>query len=177
MRKVLLIVTLLCGFLHTAEAQHFAIKTNSLYWAVLAPNVGIEFGVGRNMTMDLSGVYKPWNLRNDNDARLWLVQPELRYWLCEPFEGHFFGVHLHGAQYYAYFNQKIYDGYLAGGGITYGYDWILSPHWNLEALIGIGYARLWYKQRPNLPCAKCFSNKTENYFGPTKLALTVTYLF
>ena len=66
---------------------------------------------------------------------------------------------------------------VAGGGITYGYDWILSPHWNLETLIGIGYARLWYKQRPNLPCAKCFSNKTENYFGPTKLALTVTYLF
>ena len=105
MRKVLLIVTLLCGFLHTAEAQHFAIKTNSLYWAVLAPNVDFEFGVGPKMTMDLSGAYKPWNLRNDNNARLW------------------------------------------------------------------------YKQRPNLPCAKCFSNKTENYFGPTKLGLTVTYLF
>jgi len=24
------------------------------------------------------------------------VQPELRYWLCEKFNGHFFGVHLHG---------------------------------------------------------------------------------
>lgn len=53
MRKVLLIVTLLCGFLHTAEDQHFAIKTNSLYWAVLAPNVDFEFGVGPKMTMDL----------------------------------------------------------------------------------------------------------------------------
>lgn len=59
MRKVLLIVTLLCGFLHTAEDQHFAIKTNSLYWAVLAPNVDFEFGVGPKMTMDLSGAYKP----------------------------------------------------------------------------------------------------------------------
>mgnify|MGYP005759402879 FL=1 len=100
-----------------------------------------------------------------------------RYWLCETFEGHFFGIHMHGAQYYARTGGKIYDGYLAGGGVTYGHAWILSPRWNLEAVIGVGYARLWYKKRPDLPCAKCSVDKTRNYFGPTKISLSVSYLF
>ncbi len=29
----------------------------------------------------------------------WLVHPEFRYWLCERFNGHFFGVHLLGGEY------------------------------------------------------------------------------
>ena len=52
--------------------------------------------------------------------RFWLVQPELKYWFCEKSEGHFVGMHLHGAQYFGGFKKKRYDGYLAGGGFTYG---------------------------------------------------------
>ena len=108
---------------------------------------------------------------------LLLVQPEMKYWLCEKYEGHFVGIHLHGAQFFGGFGSKLYDGYLAGGGVTYGYDWILSPHWNLEAAIGVGYAHLWYKQSPNLPCIKCQEKKNENYIGPTKAALSLIYIF
>ena len=73
--------------------------------------------------------------------------------------------------------EKRYDGYLAGGGFTYGYDWILSPHWNLEAAIGIGYARLWYEESPRVYCEKCGEDKHKNYFGPTKAALSLIYIF
>lgn len=66
---------------------------------------------------------------------------------------------------------------MAGAGLSYGYAWILSPHWNLEAQVGVGYARLWYKERPNLPCEKCFIDRTGNYVGPTRLSLTFSYLF
>lgn len=109
--------------------------------------------------------------------RLWLVQPELKYWFCEKFEGHFVGLHLHGAQYFGGFKDKRYDGYLAGGGFTYGYDWILSPRWNLETAIGLGYARLWYKESDRILCLKCYENKHKNYFGPTKVALSLIYNF
>lgn len=109
--------------------------------------------------------------------RFWLIQPEVKFWLCEKFEGHFIGLHLHGAQYFGGFRDKRYDGYLAGGGLTYGYDWILSPHWNLEAAVGIGYARLWYKESERIPCLKCHENKHKDYFGPTKAALSIIYVF
>lgn len=175
-RKIGLATALLCCLALPARPQNPVVKTNGLYWAALAPNAGVEFKTGRKTSLELFGAYRPWTL-GKTDARFWLAQPEGRYWLCEPFEGHFFGIHLLGGQYYAFSRNRIYDGYMAGGGFTYGYDWILAPHWNLEALVGIGYARLWYKMRPNRPCAKCFSRETGNYIGPTKIAVTISYLF
>ena len=78
---------------------------------------------------------------------LYLIQPELRYWPCRKFEGHFLGVHGH----YAYYNvgqipffsgmeDIIYRGDLYGGGITYGYHWVLGDRFSIEAVIGGGYA-------------------------------------
>ena len=37
---------------------------------------------------------------------------------------------------------RHYEGWYVGGGLTYGYQWMLSRHWNLEASIGVGYARI-----------------------------------
>lgn len=177
-RKILLLILFfVAGFLREASAQDVALKTNALYWAGTTPNLGVEFSLGRKYTLEFSGAYNPWTFKDDKKMRFWLAQPEARYWFCEKFEGHFAGLHLHGAQFFGGFKDKRYDGYLAGGGFTYGYDWILSPHWNLEAAIGIGYARLWYKESPRIPCVKCYENKHKNYFGPTKAAISLIYIF
>lgn len=162
---------------HQCWSQDFALKTNALYWAATTPNIGIEAALSHKVTLDVGAAYNPWTFCDDKKMRFWLVQPEVRYWLCEKFEGHFFGLHLHGAQYFGGFTDKRYDGYLAGGGLTYGYDWILSPHWNLEAAVGVGYARLWYKESDRIPCLKCYENKTADYIGLTKLAVTFVYIF
>jgi len=106
-------------------------------------------------------------------------QPELKYWFCERFEGHFLGVHAHGAQFFGDFvglsNQR-YDGYLVGAGISWGYDWILSNHWNLEVEIGVGVNRVWYKESECLPCLKNVERKHNTFFSPTKIAFSIVYL-
>ena len=152
MKRKAVLLFIILGIKTVGYSQDFALKTNGLYWAT-------------------------WTFRESKKMHLLLVQPEMKYWLCEKYEGHFVGIHLHGAQFYGGFGSKLYDGYLAGGGVTYGYDWILSPHWNLEAAIGVGYAHLWYKQSPNLPCIKCQEKKNDNYIGPTKAALSLVYIF
>lgn len=176
-QKILLLLLVVAGYSMTAKAQDVALKTNGLYWATTTPNVSVEVALSPKYTLELAGAYNPWTFKDDKKMRFWLVQPEVKYWFCEKFEGHFVGMHLHGAQFFGGFNKKRYDGYLAGGGITYGYDWILSPHWNLEAAIGIGYAHLWYKESPRIPCEKCYENKHKNYFGPTKAAVSLIYVF
>ncbi len=176
-KTVFLLLFALLMTARTACAQDVALKTNSLYWAAATPNIGVEIGLSPKWTLDLGGAYKPFNIKDDRYARFWLVQPEARYWFCEKFEGHFVGLHAHAAQFYSGWNGTIYDGYLAGGGVTYGYDWILSPHWNLEAAVGVGYARLWYDKMPDGPCVKCTEDEFRNYFGVTKLALTFSYIF
>lgn len=160
-----------------ASAQDVALKTNGLYWLTTTPNLGVEVAFSPKVTLEVAGAYNPWTFKDDRKMRMWMVQPEVRYWMCEKFEGHFLGIHLHGAQFFGGFRDKRYDGYLAGAGITYGYDWILSPHWNLEAALGLGYAHLWYKQSPRIPCQKCAADKQQDYWGPTKAAITIIYIF
>lgn len=177
MHRLLLLLSLcLCFSLHT-YAHDFALKTSALGWLTTTTNLAAEVSVAPRWTLELNGAYNPWTFKEDKKMRFWLVQPQAKYWFCEAFEGHFVGLHAHGAQFYGGFRDKLYDGYLAGAGLSYGYDWILSPHWNLEAEVGLGYAHLWFKESPNIRCIKDRVDREKDYFGLTRLALTFTYLF
>lgn len=175
--KRLIFLIFLLAVVVGGKAQNVAVKTNGLYWLATTPNLGLEVAASNKVTLELSGAYNPWTFRNDKKLRFWLAQPEVKYWLCGKYEGHFIGIHAHGAQFYSTLGGKRRDGYLAGGGISYGYDWILSPHFNLEFEIGLGYARLWYKESDCIPCIKEEERKHKDYIGPTKAALSLVYLF
>lgn len=177
MRKLILLIISIFFLLPGLKAQDVALKTNTLYWLGTTPNLGIEFATSRKVTLELTGSYNPWTFSNERKTRFWFAQPAARYWFCEKFEGHFMGVHAHGGQFFAQFGGDIYDGWLVGGGLSYGYDWILSPHWNIEAEIGLGYAHLKYKQSPEGPCLKCRGHRSKNYAGPTKAAVSFIYIF
>ena len=130
----------------------FAIKTNVLYWATSTPNLGFEVGLAKKITLDVSGNYNPWKFGNDRQIKHWLVQPELRYWLCERFNGSFFGLHGHYAEIECQqprtsseWGNDRYDGSLYGAGISYGYQWITQQTagaWKPPS--ESGYARLKY---------------------------------
>ena len=52
-------------------------------------NLGVEVGLAKKWSLDLSGNYNGWKLGDEARMKHWLVQPEARYWLCEKFNGHF----------------------------------------------------------------------------------------
>lgn len=158
-----------CG--NHACAQDIAAKTNLLYWATTTPNIGMEFGLGEQTTLELTGSYNPWTLDKEQNKKLkhWLVMPEFRYWLCERFNGHFFGIHT-GYTFYNISGVRIpfqgketadhrYQGWATGLGISYGYSWILGKRWNIEATIGFGYA---YSNYDKYDCATCGRFKGES---------------
>ena len=62
-------------------------------------------------------------------------------------------------------------------GVSYGYQWILAKHWNLEGNIGVGYARVKYEQFECKTCGEKVSEGHKNYLGPTKAAISLIYLF
>lgn len=160
----------------------FAIKTNALYLATATPNLGFEFALGKKHTMEISGNYNPFRF-SDKKLKHWLIQPEYRYWFCDRFYRHFIGVHAHYAEFnvanIGLINTKHYryQGHLYGGGISYGYHWILGNHWSLETTIGIGYARVEYDKYPCKSCSKKIKKDHKNYFGPTKAAVSLVYVF
>lgn len=195
-RKNALMIILFCLVVPNLYSQNVAVKTNLLYDATSTLNLGVEIGLSPKWTLDVSGNYNPWTFSDDKKMKLWLIQPEARYWLCEKFNGHFFGIHAHGGQFnwggmlpFGFKNGKMfgsiensniqkhrYQGWLAGAGISYGYQWILGTHWSLEASLGIGYAYLNYDKYPCASCGKKLKDGHKNYVGPTKAAITLIYM-
>lgn len=181
---VALMLTLSTG-MHAQEKSYympgFAIKTNALYWATTTLNLGFEVGLSKKFTLDVSGNYNPWEFSDNKQIKHWLVQPELRYWLCERFYGHFFGLHAHYAEANVSnlnmfgLGHDRYQGNIYGGGISYGYQWILNKRWSMEATIGVGYARIDYDKYNCGECGNKIGKGHKNYVGPTKVGLSIIY--
>ena len=188
--------TLLSALCLTFAAMSFAeskvdIKTNILPDAALSPNLGVEFKLAKKWSLDLTGELNLWTI-NDHKWKHWLAQPEARYWFCEPFVKHFVGLHAIGGQYNAgnikngitflgtpfkNLSDHRYEGWAVGGGIAYGYALPLAKHFNMEFEIGIGYVYLKYKKYSCSECSHKLGDGHHNYYGPTKAAINLVYIF
>lgn len=175
MKKMLVLLLLLYSAM--AFAQKVAIKTNTAYWASTTLNIGTEFALTPRMTLDLTANYNPFVFRDNKKIMHWAVQPEWRYWTCRRFMGHFVGVHAHYGRYNAGLKTYRYAGWFAGGGVSYGYQWILGKHWNLETELGVGYAYLDFDKYIRNQCGRFVDTGHHNYWGPTKLSISLMYLF
>lgn len=190
--KRLLFVLLSCIGL-SVSAQNWAVKTNLLYDMTTTMNLGAEVRVSPQWTLDVSANWNPWTFSDNKKWKQLVVQPEARYWFCEAFNGHFVGAHLLGGIYnmgnwdtgftflgtdFGKLKDYRFEGWMLGVGVAYGYQWMLSKHWSVEAEIGIGYV---YSQYDKYDCATCGEtyeqDKPHNYFGPTKAALSLIYVF
>ena len=167
----------------------FALKTNLLYWATLTPNLSVEFGLGPKTSLQLSGSYNPWNRKGtveDNDKLVhWVVRPEFRYWFCERFNGHFVGANLFYNQFnisgkeipFVDFKKDYrYEGYAAGLGINYGYQFMLGKRWGIELSAGVGVAYMDYDVFPCTLCSGVIESKTKYYFGPTHASASLVFM-
>ena len=132
MKKHILIALLITfvGLGQKLNAQNWGLKTNLIYDATTTMNVGAEFALGKKWSFDLSGNLNPWTI-DGKKLKHWLVQPEIRYWFCDRFQGHFIGAHLLGGSYnigyidtdikffgndYSKLKDHRYQGYFIGAG-------------------------------------------------------------
>ena len=110
-----------------------AVKTNVAIDAVAIPNLGVEVGLSKKLTVDLPFYYNPWKYSDNKMLKLVMVQPELRYWLCDKFNGHFFGFHLMGGAD-VYKRQLLFCQYFCGN----AYDHFEYVHRAIPLHIGLG---------------------------------------
>lgn len=198
MKHIITVIIIMTAAL-CAKGQ-FAVKTNLLYDATTTPNIGAELRVGSRSTVNLVYGLNPWTFSSETHgqrkAKHWVLMPEYRWWTCSAFNGHFLGVHAFGGQMNAsnvniplpggFFGgdniasevkRHRYQGEFAGVGLTYGYQWILSRHWNLEAEVGVGYGHVWYDKYSCEECVGKIGSGGTNYAGLTKLGLSIMYVF
>lgn len=187
------------GITNDARAQ-VGVKTNLLYDATTTPNLGVEVGTSQKTSAQLFYGLNPWKFdseqHGERQAKHWVLMPEYRYWLCTKFNGHFVGVHAMAGQFNAsnvdlpvpgkFFGGEdlgtevrdhSFEGTFVGAGLTYGYQWILNRHLNLEAEVGVGYNHVWYDKYKCGQCGAKVGDGTTNYAGVTKAGISLVYLF
>lgn len=170
-----------------------ALKTNIFYDATATVNLGLEVGLGKRVSLDVSGDIHPWTLPNGWMLTHYLVQPELRIWTKESFNGHFFALNAIGAKFNAgNIKNNIYffgrdmsplgryrvEGVAYGAGAAYGYAFRVSRHVNLELELGLGYIRADFDAYRLGETETLYAQDSHiKYFGPTKGAFNVVILF
>lgn len=196
-KQMPVVLLIFIGFILPASnlcGQNIAVKSNLLYDLTSSFNLGGEIRCDDTHTLSLSVNYNPWSFSNNKKMKHFLVQPEYRKWFNEAFAGSFIGLQLH----YALFNfggmlpwgfgdgkmlgvenrhiiNNRYQGNLAGFGISYGYQWMISPQWNLDAGFALGYAHLNYKRYGQSAGAPRIEKSNCNYWGPTQIGISVVY--
>lgn len=164
---------------------YMAVKTNMLYDALLLPNIGVEFYLGKNISIAANWMYAWWKCdHKHNYWRAYGGDAELRYWFGpaaagKPLTGHHAGIY---AQMLTYDFELGKKGYLAprwnyGGGVSYGYALPLTPRLNIDFTIGIGYQGGKYKKyKPVDGCYVWQSTHRRNWIGPTKAEISLMWL-
>ncbi len=197
MKKKHWLTILIALFVCSANAQKIAVKTNLLYDATATINLGVEIGLGKRTTLDISGNYNAWYTDESQNEKMrhLLIQPEFRYYFCEKMSGHFIGAHAHllefnvcgdqwlldAFKYASSFNsieeeKSRYQGDGYGGGLVYGYSWAISNRLNIEFAVGAGYIYFDYERYGPSKCDPCLEQATAHYWGLTKLGVSFVYI-
>jgi hypothetical protein len=160
----------------------FALKTNLLLDVTTTMNLGFEVRVSPKSTIELTGSYNPWSWKDNRKWKSILVQPEYRWWVGDPFAGHFIGTHIQWGHYnfgnlpVGDLDDNRFQGDLYSVGFSYGYSWYIGKRWALEATLGLGYNYLEYEKFDCIVCGNSQGWRTHSYFGITKLGLNLSFL-
>jgi hypothetical protein len=164
---------------------YIGIKTNMLYDAAAVPNLGIDIYLGKRWSIDGNWMYSWWKC--DHRHRYWRTYGgdiAVRKWFGKkaaqkPLTGHHIGLYGQIVTYDFEWQGRGYlgDRWTYGGGLEYGYSAPIAKRLNIDFTLGLGYLRGQYKEY--LPIDKCYVwqvTKMRNWFGPTKLEVSLVWL-
>lgn len=176
-----------------SDNLYMGLKTNLLYDALLVPNVGLEFYLGKGWSIGGNYMHAWW--KNDKRHRYWRIYGgdiALRKYFgsraaIKPLSGHHLGVYVQALTYDFEWGGKGYMGGKPGGdiwdkahygiGLEYGYSLAIAKRLNLDFTFGCGYlGGTYYEYDPMDNHYVWKATKKRNWFGPTKAEVSLVWL-
>lgn len=172
---------------------YMGLKTNMLYDALLIPNIGAEFYVGKNISLTADWMYGWWD--RDRTHYYWRAYGGnigARWWFGpqadeKPLTGHHLGIFAGAITY----DFELGKGGIMGGiprgtlwdrcnfisGVEYGYSLPVSRRINIDFSLAFGYMGGKYiKYEPKYGFYIWQSTHRLNWFGPTKAEISLVWL-
>lgn len=169
----------------TGPHDQLILKTNTIGWAMLISNVGVEYKHRSGVAFHLPIYFSAMNyFTRTLKFRTFAVLPEVRYYFPQ-FEGFFAGAHFGLAWYNVAFDKLWrYQDHgrntpAIGGGINVGYKMPLgkSKRWGMEFSLGAGVYKLHYDKFINETNGKLAYDEKRTFFGIDNAAVSFTYTF
>lgn len=169
------------------------IRTNMLFDALLLPNIGAEFYLGKDWSVLADWMYGWWK----TDRRHWYWRAyggdvAVRKWFGKeakekPLTGHHVGIY---GQIFTYDFELGGRGYLGGKpggtlwnkmnyavGVEYGYSLPVARRINIDFTLGVGYwGGTYHEYVPEDNCYVWQCTKQRRWFGPTKAEVSLVWL-
>ena len=189
-RYILLVSVLLCLF-GGVRAQ--SVKVNIPLWLTGSPNIGFEYTLTRQLTVNAEGAWLPYMFKKHEEVfRILTGVAELRYyWNPQNFytNDSWDGFYIGPYAMYGNFNIGLLrhndplqsyrrKGWGISGGITFGYKFAFNSRLGLDLNLGVGYVHFQYDkyklggEYANFPLEV---KKTKQWIGPTKFGVSLTY--
>lgn len=173
-----------------AKRDRLALKTNLLYDAIITPNIGLEYVIGKKTSVAGNWMYAWWK----KDSRAWYHRVyggdiELRRWFGQklfsnsetitPFEGWHLGIYGQIAQYDFEWGEKgnLTYKWSYGGGIAAGWSKAVGKRVRMDFTLGLGYFTGEYEvYRPLDACYVWQATRQRRWFGPTKAEIALVWI-
>ena len=182
----------LLTFLSAGHARAQAVKTNIPLILAGSPNVGIEWKVGRQFTVNGDVLWMPYMFKKHEEVfRTLIGSIDLRYYVKPKYyytNNAFDGFYIGPYAMYGNFNIGLYKGedkesyrrkgWGVSAGVSLGYKFYLAKRFRLDVNLGVGYAHLQYNKYllggdwAHYPLEK---KNTKMWIGPTKFGVHLVY--
>ncbi len=179
--------------IETRKPFYMAVQTNLLENLFLVPNIGMEFYLGKGITIGGNWKYAWWHSdRKHNYWRVYGGDVNIRKYFGgkakeKPLQGHHIGVYAQALTYDFELGGKgimggvpggtIFDKLNYGVGVEYGYSLPIARRLNLDFSIGLGYfGGQYHEYEPKDNCYVWQATKYRHYWGPTKTEISLVWL-
>lgn len=151
-----------------------SLRTNVVPWAMLMPNIGVEYKASDHIGLIAEGGWTHWSLNTPNKYwRMWNIAPQARYYFAEA-KYNYIGVQYTMGEY----NLTGRQGKYMGGGLTLGHQFYAGKNLMVDLGLSLGYLHLYDKEKYQRIDGHDYRDgrKTANgYWGPTGLSMTFVW--
>lgn len=170
------------------KQPRMALRTNLLYDATLSPNLGLDVRVDSAWTVGLLAGINAWDIDKEKNKK-WrhaLFSLRARKYRDSLFHKGYYEADLIYSHYnvgntkipfglYSAVKDRRLQGDLIALGGKYGYSWILSRTWRIEAEAGVAVGYAWFKE---YDCDHCgtYYGKGDRIFLLPQLGVNVVYI-
>lgn len=168
----------------SSKPYSFAVRTNLLYDAFLFPTLGLEWRVNNNVGIKLDGSLSWWGGNSDKVQKVWLFNPEVRWYLLRD-KRFYVGASANYGEYNVYGypigsllpKDTGYQGTVWGAGVTVGYQLRLLQSLSLDFNLGLGYTRSEYDSFEMIRGTRVYKKQdgSKKLWGPTQAGISLIW--